>query len=357
MLVFATAAGVPELVAGAGAAGPVDRRGHRRDRRRAARPQPDQGHGRQRGRRHGRHGDRRAAVRAAGAVPARARAPGLPGPARGLRGPGDRRRRDDRVGRSAGPGRSGSLRISLAVPAAARGLDGRRRARPWSRSGRSPASTARSARRWSSCWPARARSCWPVWPCSPSPAARSADGLGARGGGAAPGDAARHGGAGGRRRHHLAGDQRRRPPRCSSPARSSPASASAPGFQGALRIVVPLAAADERAGVLSTLYVVSYLAMGLPAVVGGVLVVHGGGLLATGREYGAAVIVLALLAMAALAWQRPERAGRAQAAVVPAGCGRRSRSADAGSRRSSTSVDHRPGRRPGPAAAAGCRRR
>ncbi len=89
------------------------------------------------------------------------------------------------------------------------------------------------------------------------------------------------------------------------------------GFQGALRTVVPLAAADERAGVLSTLYVVSYLALGLPAVIGGVLVVHGGGLLATGREYGAAVILLAVLAMAGLAWQRPERAGR----TATAACG------------------------------------
>jgi hypothetical protein len=81
------------------------------------------------------------------------------------------------------------------------------------------------------------------------------------------------------------------------------------GFQGALRTVVPLAASHERAGVLSTLYVVSYLAMGLPAVLGGVLVVHGGGLLTTAREYGAAVIVLALLAMVGLlvnAARRPE---------------------------------------------------
>jgi MFS family permease len=80
-------------------------------------------------------------------------------------------------------------------------------------------------------------------------------------------------------------------------------------FQGALRTVVPLAAAHERAGVLSTLYVVSYLAMGLPAVAGGVLVVHGGGLLTTGREYGGAVIGLALLAMGALLWQGHRETG------------------------------------------------
>jgi MFS family permease len=69
-------------------------------------------------------------------------------------------------------------------------------------------------------------------------------------------------------------------------------------FQGAIRSVVPLAQTHERAGVLSTLYVLSYLAMGLPAVGAGVLVVHGGGLLSTARMYGAAVIALALVALA-----------------------------------------------------------
>ena len=77
------------------------------------------------------------------------------------------------------------------------------------------------------------------------------------------------------------------------------------GFQGAIRSVLPLAAPHERAGVLSILYLVSYLAMGLPAVVGGFLVVHAGGLLTTAREYGIAVMVLAALALAGLA--RPQR--------------------------------------------------
>jgi MFS family permease len=76
------------------------------------------------------------------------------------------------------------------------------------------------------------------------------------------------------------------------------------GFQGALRTVVPLAAPHERSGLLSTIYVVSYLAMGLPAVIGGYLVVHGGGLLTTTKEYGVAVIVLALLALLGLALRR-----------------------------------------------------
>ena len=69
------------------------------------------------------------------------------------------------------------------------------------------------------------------------------------------------------------------------------------GFQGVIRTVVPLAAAHERAGVLSVLYVISYLAMGAPAVVAGFLVVHGGGVLVTAREYGAFVMSLAGIAL------------------------------------------------------------
>ncbi len=68
------------------------------------------------------------------------------------------------------------------------------------------------------------------------------------------------------------------------------------GFQGAVRSVIPLAGPHERAGVLSIVYVISYLAMGLLAVIAGILVVHGGGLLATAREYSVTVIVLGALA-------------------------------------------------------------
>jgi hypothetical protein len=69
------------------------------------------------------------------------------------------------------------------------------------------------------------------------------------------------------------------------------------GFQGAIRTVVPLAAAQDRAGVLSVLYVVSYLAMGVPAVLAGFRVVYGGGLLATAREYSAGAMILAAVAL------------------------------------------------------------
>ena len=77
-------------------------------------------------------------------------------------------------------------------------------------------------------------------------------------------------------------------------------------FQGAIRMVLPHAAEHQRAGVLSVLYVVSYLAMGLPAVVGGFLAVYAGGVVAAGREYGLAVIVLAVIALLGLARPAPQ---------------------------------------------------
>ena len=77
------------------------------------------------------------------------------------------------------------------------------------------------------------------------------------------------------------------------------------GFQGGIRTVVPLAAAHQRAGLVSLLYVVSYLGLGVPAVVAGFGVVHGGGLIDTARYYGAAVIALAALALVGLLRNRP----------------------------------------------------
>ena len=77
------------------------------------------------------------------------------------------------------------------------------------------------------------------------------------------------------------------------------------GFQGAIRSVMPLAAPHQRAGMLSVVYVISYLAMGLPAVIAGFLLVHEGDLLATAVQYGAAAMVLAALALLGVA--RPAR--------------------------------------------------
>jgi len=79
------------------------------------------------------------------------------------------------------------------------------------------------------------------------------------------------------------------------------------GFQGGVRTVVPVAAPHERAGVLSLLFTVSYLGLGVPAVAAGFLAVHGAGLTGAARDYCAALLVLAALAVAALA-----RAGRAR---------------------------------------------
>jgi MFS family permease len=76
------------------------------------------------------------------------------------------------------------------------------------------------------------------------------------------------------------------------------------GFQGGIRTVVPAAAPHERAGVLSLLFTVSYLGLGVPAVAAGFLAVHGAGLTGAARDYGAAVIVLAALALAALSLGR-----------------------------------------------------
>jgi predicted MFS family arabinose efflux permease len=68
------------------------------------------------------------------------------------------------------------------------------------------------------------------------------------------------------------------------------------GFQGGIRLVAPLAHPDQRAGVLSVLFSISYVALGVPAVIAGVAVVEGGGLVATSYAYGLAVIALAATA-------------------------------------------------------------
>jgi hypothetical protein len=76
------------------------------------------------------------------------------------------------------------------------------------------------------------------------------------------------------------------------------------GFQGGIRTVVPAAAPHERAGVLSLLFTVSYLGLGVPAVAAGFLAVHGAGLIGAARDYGVALIVLAAFALAVLSMTR-----------------------------------------------------
>ncbi|MFF6999586.1 MFS transporter [Streptomyces sp. NPDC008313] len=80
------------------------------------------------------------------------------------------------------------------------------------------------------------------------------------------------------------------------------------GTQGAIRTVVARAAPAGRAGVMSVLFVVCYLGMGLPSVIAGVLVVHGGGLVTTARQY--TLFVLALVVAASLGLLLTNRSAR-----------------------------------------------
>ena len=68
------------------------------------------------------------------------------------------------------------------------------------------------------------------------------------------------------------------------------------GFQGTIRTVMPLAEPHERAGLLSSIYVIAYLANSVPALVAGYLVGQVG-LVDTTRIYGGLVIVLAAAAL------------------------------------------------------------
>ncbi len=71
-------------------------------------------------------------------------------------------------------------------------------------------------------------------------------------------------------------------------------------FQGALRSIVAVAEPHERAGVLSVLFVISYVAFGGPAILAGIAVVGTGDIMATAQYYGAAVMVFAAFALFAL---------------------------------------------------------
>jgi hypothetical protein len=73
------------------------------------------------------------------------------------------------------------------------------------------------------------------------------------------------------------------------------------GFQGAVRSIVSFAAPHERAGVLSIVFIISYLSMGVPAIAAGVLVARHGNILGTGKEFGVVVMTLALAAVLAAA--------------------------------------------------------
>jgi predicted MFS family arabinose efflux permease len=79
------------------------------------------------------------------------------------------------------------------------------------------------------------------------------------------------------------------------------------GFQGAVRSVVPFAAPHERAGVLSIVFIASYLSMGVPAIAAGALIARHGNILGTGKGFGVVVIALALAAVLPAALRRLTR--------------------------------------------------
>jgi MFS family permease len=69
------------------------------------------------------------------------------------------------------------------------------------------------------------------------------------------------------------------------------------GFQGAVRSVIPHAAAHERAGTLSIIFIISYLAMGVPAVVAGSLLARHLSIIVTAQYFCAVVMALAAAAL------------------------------------------------------------
>jgi predicted MFS family arabinose efflux permease len=66
-----------------------------------------------------------------------------------------------------------------------------------------------------------------------------------------------------------------------------------PAFMGAYRATIALAPADDRAGLIAAIYIVSYLATGIPAVIGGIATSHYG-LQRTAVVYLAGVAALAV---------------------------------------------------------------
>ena len=73
------------------------------------------------------------------------------------------------------------------------------------------------------------------------------------------------------------------------------------GFQGAVRTIVPTAAAHERAGTLSIIFIISYLALGVPAVAAGSMLTHRADMIGTAEIFCAVIMALAAAALAAAA--------------------------------------------------------
>jgi MFS family permease len=82
------------------------------------------------------------------------------------------------------------------------------------------------------------------------------------------------------------------------------------GFQGGVRSVIATASPAQRAGVLSVVFVVAYVAMGLPAVIAGLVAAATGNLVGTGLGFGAFVLALAMLALRATTVSTPDAGPR-----------------------------------------------
>ena len=88
-------------------------------------------------------------------------------------------------------------------------------------------------------------------------------------------------------------------------------------FTAALRLIVPLVATNQRAGVVAGIYIVSYLAFGVPIVVAGQLT-GALGPVPTVIWYGAVTIVLALISLAAhVRLERDDRRRRVDIVNAP----------------------------------------
>jgi MFS family permease len=76
-----------------------------------------------------------------------------------------------------------------------------------------------------------------------------------------------------------------------------------PAFMGAYRSTIAAAPADDRVGLIAAIYIVSYLATGIPAVIGGIATSHYG-LRSTALVYLVVVAGLAVLAVGLLIRRR-----------------------------------------------------
>jgi len=84
------------------------------------------------------------------------------------------------------------------------------------------------------------------------------------------------------------------------------------GFRGAVGLVLPTATDQERSGLLSLLYIISYLGFGVPVIVAGAVVVQTGSLTGTTLGYAAVLLALALFAATRL-----RRSSATETATVP----------------------------------------